>query len=145
MNAAEFYQDVVKRNYEEFTNNPGDFRLLWNALLSMNTVAEFVALDRLAYSPVSRSALSQTADQIRDKNLADLKCCAETFKHVRKIQDHRKPVPKFMTIETSTGISSYDRTTWTIGSHDLVDVLQQASATIAAFPELKNENSAHRL
>lgn len=137
MNAAAFYQDVVKRNYEEFIKNSSDFRLLWNALVSMNTVAEFVALERLEYDSVSRSALTQTADQTREKNLADLKFCAETLKHVRKIRDHPNSELKFTTVATSTGISSYDRATWTIGSLDLVDVLQRAFATLATFPELK--------
>jgi hypothetical protein len=137
MNAAEFFQDVVKPNYEVFIKNPSDFRSLWNALVSMNTVAEFVALEQLAYDPISRGTLTQTAEQLRDQNLADLKFCAEALKHVRKIDSQPKLDPKFTTVGTSTGILSNDRASWTIGSFDLVDVLQRASTTLATFPELK--------
>ena len=54
MDASEFFNTVVKRNYQEFTGSSDDFRLLWNAIVSMNTVAEHVALEQLQYAQVSR-------------------------------------------------------------------------------------------
>jgi hypothetical protein len=83
MDASEFFNTVVKRNYEEwigFTGNQDDFRLLWNAIVSMNTVPEYLALDQLGYAQVLRELLDGTAKQIRDKDqsLIDLKFCAET-------------------------------------------------------------------
>ena len=46
MDTSEFFNMVVKRNYQEFTSNPDDFRLLWNAIISMNSVPEYMALDQ---------------------------------------------------------------------------------------------------
>jgi hypothetical protein len=65
MNAREFFQDVVSRNYCEFVGCPNDIRLLWNALVSMNSVAEHLALDQLDYAQVSRDELTSVANQIR--------------------------------------------------------------------------------
>lgn len=64
-----------------------DLRLLVNAIISMNTVAEFVALDRLKYCEVSLEVLAKQANDIREQFacLKDLKFCAETLKHVRKL------------------------------------------------------------
>jgi hypothetical protein len=137
MDAAEFFRDIVKANYNEFTINTDDLRLLWNAVVSMNTVAEYVALDRLGYVGVSRDRLYKEAEKIRVNSpiLSDLNFCAVTFKHVRKIKDQKKG-GGFSTIATSTGASSEDPTTWRIGSHDPVQVLGQAFAALSAFPEL---------
>jgi hypothetical protein len=64
MNAAEFFRTIVKANYDEFLRNPQDLRLLWNAVVSMNTVAEYVALERLGYEELSRVGLGTKANQI---------------------------------------------------------------------------------
>jgi hypothetical protein len=61
MDASEFFNTVVKRNYEEwtgFTGNQDDFRLLWNAIVSMNTVPEYLALDELGYANKCRARCS---------------------------------------------------------------------------------------
>src|ERR1039457_4243962 len=138
MDAAELFNDVAKSNYQEFNRNPGSRRHLWNAIVSMNTVAEYAALHQLGYGQVSREKLDDAAMQIRDKHpfLNDLKYCAETFKHVRKIKDHRNLGSGFSTIATSTGVSE-DPTTWQIGHCDPVDVLYRAVAALSGFPELK--------
>jgi len=88
---AEFFHHVVKKNYEAHCSQPNDFHHLWNAVVSMNTVAEYLALERVDYAEISREDLAQRANKIRDKtlHLGDLKYCAETLKHVRKIVDHR--------------------------------------------------------
>jgi predicted RNA-binding protein with EMAP domain len=147
MDVSEFFNTVVKPNYQEFTRRSDDFRLLWNAIISMNTVAEHVALERLQYASVSREVLARTANQIRDKDLDELKYCAEALKHVRKIEalKHvRNNIEDvkifaggqgFVTI-TSSHVSANDRATWTIGSHNLVDVAQRAFKTLSALPEL---------
>jgi hypothetical protein len=139
MDAAEFFNGVVKGNYEEFIRQPSSRRLLWNATVSMNTVAEYVALDRLGYNQISRKELDETAKQIREDQpiLADLKYCAETFKHVRKIKDHPSLTAPFTTIATSTGVSEHDMTAWKINQHDLVQVLDKAFNALNALPELK--------
>jgi hypothetical protein len=48
MDAREFLWKIVVPNYAEFYKSPNDIRLLWNALVSMNTVPEFLALHRQA-------------------------------------------------------------------------------------------------
>jgi hypothetical protein len=141
MDASEFFNTVVKRNYEEwtgFTGNQDDFRLLWNAIVSMNTVPEYLALDQLGYAQVSREVLDGTAKQIRDKDksLIDLKFCAETLKHVRKIPRKQKQGSVTITI-SSTIASPIDRDTWTICSHDLIDVAERAFKALSALPELR--------
>ncbi len=139
MTAAEFFHDIVKCNYLQFMSNTRNRRLLWNAVVSMNTEAEYVALDRLGYSQVSRQMLDQASNQVRDSNsiLSDLKYFAETFKHVRKIKDHPNLAAPFKTIATSTGISDHDLTTCKIDQHDLPEVLEKAFVTLSGLSELK--------
>ena len=136
MNAHEFFQNVVRRNYEEFSGCPKDLRLLWNVVVSMNTVAEYIALDQLGYSPVSREELDRKAHHIREQfsELSDLKFCAEAFKHVRKIKDDRGS--EFTTVATSTSVSPDDQTSWKIERYDLVSVLRRAFAALQEIPEL---------
>jgi hypothetical protein len=146
MDASEFFDTVVKRNYQESTWNPDDFRSLWNAIISMNTVPEYMALDQLGYAQVSRDQLASTANQIRnqDQSLIDLKFCAEALKHVRKIPPKQKQGSVTLNVTstsnpvtvTSTGVSSIARATWTIGPHDLVDMAHRAFKTLSALPEL---------
>jgi len=136
MDTSEFFNTVVKRNYQEFigfAGNPDDFRLLWNAIISMNTVPEYMALDQLGYAQVSRDDLARTANQIRDKDqsLIDLKFCAEALKHVRKIPRKQQQDSVTSTV-SSTVASPIDRATWTIGPHDLVDVAQRAFKALSA-------------
>jgi hypothetical protein len=84
MDSREFFQDVAARNYHEFFGRPDDIRLLWNAVVSMNSVAEYLALDQLGYPEISRKDLGLAAQKIREQYaLLDLKFCADTFKHVR--------------------------------------------------------------
>jgi hypothetical protein len=145
MNAAHFFHTVAKSNYEDFNAHPNDLRRLWNAIVSMNTVAEYVALDRMGYSPTSRKILDQKANEIRRNSLglSDLQFCVDTFKHVRKItEDHSQSE------STSTAIFPDEMASWQIDlephalrsreahSYDVVQVLHQAFATLAGFPEL---------
>ena len=89
MDTGEFFQNVARRNYFEFFERGDDIRLLWNAVVSMNSVAEYLALHQHNYAPISKKQLARTANQIREQHhLLDLKYCAETFKHIRKIKDH---------------------------------------------------------
>ena len=46
MDARDFFHEVVKPNYDEFFRSPNDIRLLWNVLVSMNTLPEFLALQQ---------------------------------------------------------------------------------------------------
>src|SRR5262249_33095987 len=134
MDASEFFNTVVKRNYEEFTNNPNDFRSLWNAIVSMNTVAEYMALEQLQYAQVPREKLDATAKQIRDKDqsLIDLKSCAEALKHVRKTTRSNKQ-GSFHVPETSTIVPPIKKPPWTFGRYDLVNGAQRAFRPLSAL------------
>ena len=57
MYARELFREIVAPNYYEFCGNPTDIRLLWNALISMNSVADYLALERLNYLPASSQEL----------------------------------------------------------------------------------------
>ena len=141
MDAAEFFKDVVKPNYEEFCGDQNQLQRLWNAVVSMNTVAEYVALDRLGYEHLERQELDKQAEEIRKGNpiLLNLKVCADTLKHVRKLE--RKVRTEVTSILSSTGILSNQPTTWVIGDETrqyvLSDVLHSAFNTLSTFPELQ--------
>lgn len=94
MNAREHFENTVVPNYNDFVQSPSDFRLLENALFSMNTVAERPALERREYGQVARGVLYGEAQKIRDdlSGLSHLQSCANTLKHVRSIKDQTRPV-----------------------------------------------------
>jgi hypothetical protein len=137
MDTREYFNYVVVPNYNEFVRRPTDFHLLWNALVSMNTVAEHLGLYQRGYGQVSRNELYREAQEIRGQlsGVEDLKFCADTLKHVRKIQDQGGG--KFTTIATSTGVDPTDPTTWKVGGHDLGKVAHDVFATLDNLPELK--------
>jgi hypothetical protein len=43
MDAKEFFSAVVVENYKEAIADPANLRKLWNAAVSMNTIAEYLA------------------------------------------------------------------------------------------------------
>ena len=132
MDAREFFQNVVVPRYTEFVRRSTDFPVFWTALVSMNTVPEYLALHKRGYpSDFPRSELRREAQEIRGRlsGLEDLQLCADTFKHVRK--------SGFALQASSTGIDPNDPTTWKIGNHDLVQVAHSAFATLSNLPELK--------
>jgi hypothetical protein len=74
-------------------------------------------------------------NKIRERHgLVELKKCADTFKHVRKIKD--LPGGKFEATGTSTGVTS-DTTTWMIDDLNVVDVLVPAFKNLDDIPQLK--------
>jgi chemotaxis regulatin CheY-phosphate phosphatase CheZ len=139
MDAPDFFRDVVKPNYDRFLDDQNQLRRLWNAVVSMNTVAEYVALDRLRYKQVAREQLDQKAKEIRRDNqvLLELKDCAETLKHVRKLAG--KVGTEVTSVPSSTGILSNQPTTWVIDyqlrQYVLSDVLRRAFYTLSTFSE----------
>src|SRR5271169_4717423 len=130
MDAADFFRDVVERNYVEFLDNQNELRRLWNAVVSMNTIAEYVALDRLKYKKIDSDKLDEEAKKIREYNpiLLDLKVCAEMLKHVRKLKG--RFIAEGTPTLSSTGLLADQPDTWIIdyGSvhYVLADVLRQA-------------------
>jgi len=139
MDAALFFTEIVKPNYKEFLDNQSELRRLWNAVVSMNTVAEYVALDRLGYEPVVREELDREAKKIREANqaLLDLKVCAETLNHVRKLDGNASR--EITSIASSTGLLPDQPATWVIEHglqrYILSDVLRRAFDALSRFPE----------
>jgi len=132
MNAHQYFATIAKPNYEDAKRKADELRLLWNAIVSLNTVPEFLALEQLDYDPeLDQQSLYVKADKIRDKfpALRTLKKCANTFKHARSIRPKRNST-RFSSISSSTGISPEDRSTWVITidevEHKLFDILDAA-------------------
>ena len=128
MDAREYFQRIVVLDYADFQQSPNDIRLLFNALVSMNTVPEFLALHRLGYAlNISREKLDEEAETIRvDLRLTALQFCANMFKHVRRIP--RRSSSEFPA--SSTAVSPDDQGTWTVLGDDLVEVVHTVFATL---------------
>src|SRR5215471_14712023 len=95
MDAKEFFDRIVTPNYRDAVNNPRDLRLTYNAVITMNTAAEFLALHQLGYpEKLTAEALDKKANAIRDQHelLKQLKYHAEKMKHVRKLRRRDKTV-----------------------------------------------------
>jgi hypothetical protein len=137
MDVRKHFQSVVEPNYNDFVQRPTEYRYLENTLCSGNTVAERLGLDQLEYAEVGRGVLTQEAQGIRKQSssLEDLKFCADTLKHGRKIIDHGDG--KFTTIATSTGIDPANPSTWKIYRRDLGITYDLASVAHNAIPTLR--------
>jgi hypothetical protein len=133
MDAREYFQKVVVPNFADFQQSPNDIRLLINALVSMNTVPEFLALHRLGYAlDISREKLDEEAEAIRvDLRLTALQFCANMFKHVRRV-----PRRSSEFTASSTDVSPDDLGTWTVLGDDLVEVVHIAFATLNGHSDL---------
>ena len=132
MDAYRYFATIAKPNYEDAKRNADELRFLWNAIVSLNTVPEFLALDQLDYDlDLDRQTLDIEANKIREKfpALRTLKKCANTFKHVRSIPRKRNDTG-FSSISSSTAISPADQSTWIItvdeAEYKLVDILDEA-------------------
>ena len=119
MDAQEFFQNIVQRSYYEYCQNPNDIRLLWNAIVSMNTVPDHIALDRLGHAlEVNREEFDAEVQEVRKElDLTELQYCANTLKHVRRI-----PRGQFTATASSTSVDPIDQDTWVLDGHDLVQV-----------------------
>jgi hypothetical protein len=136
MDAPQYFQRVVVPNYEHFERSPNDIRLLFNALLSMNTVPEFLAVHRRGYAlDICRDDLDEEAEAIRlDLGLEDLQLCTNMFKHVRRMRRGSGEITA-----SSTAIAPDDQATWNVLGCDLVEVVRKAFGTIKGVPELTSE------
>ena len=144
MDARGFFREVARANYGEFQKSPEDFRSFWNAVVSMNTVAEWIALHRLGYRQVSEEELRLEANRIRSDNILEqLNDCAIPLKHVRRSRQQRQTASSGLT-PTSTGFSSGDKSTWVLyfGERrvDVAGVLDSAITALLEFPELAEAN-----
>jgi hypothetical protein len=55
MDAYEFFHQIVEPNCENALRPPYHLRLAWNAIVSLNTVPEFIVLHRLGYKTFALS------------------------------------------------------------------------------------------
>jgi hypothetical protein len=133
MDAKAFFQEVVLKNYQESKADQASFQKLWNAVVSMNTVPEYVALDRLRYASLLRKEIDQKSDEVRQQyaSLKSLNEGAITLKHVRRHISGKL-------VESSSGIKLTDPTTWRLNDGTtLHSLLDQAFADLSASPDLK--------
>jgi hypothetical protein len=129
MDAKDFFSHVVVENYQEANADPTNFRKQWNAAISMNTLAEFLALDRAGYPELKRDEVDAKADAVRKQYpvLGELKSHVNTLKHVRSHKGQEL-------FESSTGIMPQDPKTFA----DLTGVIERAYATTRSdIPECK--------
>lgn len=128
MDAKEFFTSTVVPNYEEAVADPSNWRKLWNAALSMNTVQEYLALHRAGYATLTREEVDTRVEAIRNEypELKALHSWAVTLKHVRK---HRGQVAS----ASSTAISPQDPNSFA-GVKDVVD---RTFATLSSISEFK--------
>ena len=136
MKAKEMFNQIVAENYKEAKADPANLRKLWNAVVSMNSVADHLAIHQDNYPSLKRSEVDQRTADVRDQysDLKDIKFCADTLKHVR----HH--VGQLLNA-SSTGILLGDPRTWEITDgttrYNLVDTLDRAYATLNSISELK--------
>jgi hypothetical protein len=128
MDAREYFELIVQPNYYDFYRDQNSVRLLWNVIVSMNTVPEFLVLDRLEYHlDILREEIEARAKKIRnDLGLTELQYCANTFKHVRKLKRGQS-----IATASSTSVEPSDQTTWVLDGHDLVKVARDAFAKLS--------------
>jgi hypothetical protein len=132
MDACEFFHQIVTPNCNDAMQRPFDLRLAWNAILSLNTMPEFLALHRLGYREnVDRKELDPEAAEIRKQHLslANLNNEAIKLKHVRRLSGRKQNEP-FSSIDSSTGYSTSEST-----PPDMRKVIHDAFETIKTFPE----------
>ena len=136
MDAKEMFNLIAAENYKETKADPANLRKLYNAVTSMNSVADYLALHEDNYPSLKRREVDRRTEAVRFQypDLEDVKLCADTLKHAR----HH--VGQLVTA-SSTGILPGDPGTWEIteGSkrYNLIDTVDRAYATLNSIPELK--------
>ena len=134
MDAYEFFHQIVEPNCENALRPPYNLRLAWNAILSLNTVPEFIVLHRLGYkTDVDRDLLYRETEDLRKKYpaLTQLNNEAIKLKHVRRAQ--RKEDEHLSSINSSTSPVISEPTL-----AELLETIRNAFQTINAFGELSS-------
>lgn len=138
MNTFDFFYTVVRYNYDEFRARQYDYRLLWNALMAMNTVPEYIVLEKENFrDDMSRDELYEKANKVReaDEILTVLRKCVETMRYGGKVDGKQKAVqasspPEGDAAETSTGNEMLDDAIWRLlerdREYDLADLAHKA-------------------
>ena len=134
MDAKGFFSQVIDKNYKEWKADPDDFTKYWNAAVSMNTAAEFLALHRAGYPELTRTEVDVKVAAIRSEypELKAIKLYANPLKHVRS-HDNQKLTA------SSTSIAPENPNSWQLTSSmpDPRDTLDRAFARLSSMPEFK--------
>jgi hypothetical protein len=136
MDAYEFFHQIVEPNCENALRPPYHLRLAWNAIVSLNTVPEFIVLHRLGYkTDVDRDLLYRETEDIRKKYPALTQLNNETIKlkHVRRLPPKENEPLSSINSSTSHVISEPTLA-------ELLETIRDAFQTIKAFPELSPIN-----
>jgi hypothetical protein len=135
MDAYEFFHQIVESNCENALRPPYHLRLAWNAIVSLNTVPEFIVLHRLGYkTDVDRDLLYREIEEIRKiPALTQLNNEAIKLKHVRRLP--RKENEPLSSINSSTSHVISEPTL-----AELLETIHDAFQTMKAFPELSPIN-----
>ena len=123
------FQSHRVENYKEAIADPANFRKLWNAAISMNTVAEFLALHRAGYPTTLKSGeVDEKAEAVRSEypDLKAIKSYADKLKHLRK------HVGQQLTA-SSTSILPRDQPSFV----DLKNLVERTFTTLDRISELK--------
>jgi hypothetical protein len=140
MDKKDYVQQVALKSYEASKAEPNSFYKLRSAVEAMNTVPEYVALDRLGYTSLPRKQIDAESERVRQQypEFVAINEGAVTLKHVRRHVGGK-------VIASSTGVSPDDPTTWVFSdgstSRSYRDVLDQAAAVLPTIPELKSTNA----
>jgi hypothetical protein len=124
MDAYEFFHQIVEPNCENALRPPYHLRLAWNAIVSLNTVPEFIVLHRLGYkTDVDRDLLYREIEEIRKKYpaLTQLNNEVIKLKHVRRLPRKENELSEPTLAE-------------------LLETIHDAFQTMKAFPELSPIN-----
>jgi hypothetical protein len=136
MDTKKSYESVVLPNYEASKADPGSFQKIWNAIQSVSTLSEYVALERLEYGDVKRKDVDAVTDSVLRMypDLYLLKDPATTLRHVRRHDGQE-------VTSSSTGIEPDNPATWVLedgpSKHNLSDVLDRAMAVFPTVLETK--------
>ena len=135
MDAPEFFKCVVKPNYDAFAQRRDDIRLQWNAAVSMNSVAEWVALHRSGYRQMTEAELTCEANKIRKAfpALQTLNDKVTPLKHVRSLRGIKKKDLPVSSVQSSTAYLPDVPLTW----EKLAEAVDKAFPTMSQFDELK--------
>jgi hypothetical protein len=132
MDACEFFHQIVTPNCDEAMRSPSDLRLAWNAILTLNTMPEFLVFHRLGYpEDVDDKAIGREVAEIRKNylSLTNLNNEAIKLKHVRHLRSQKRNEP-FSSTPSSTSYLISEPT-----PADMLKVISDAFETIKAFPK----------
>jgi hypothetical protein len=135
MDANEFFNRIVRPNYDAVDRNRDEFRSVWNAAVSLNTIAEYLALHRSRYVAMTEVELNKAANTIRNDipQLGKLNNEVIALKHVRSLRGVKKQDLSISSILSSTAYLPDEPVTW----EKLKQTTEDAFAIVSQLDEFK--------